>query len=184
MSVDLDRLKQAFDQSVEAALPNVDFFALYTCQVVSQNADGTLDLQPNSASLPSQKNIPFRCGIPGVSITVQSGAQVLLGWENGSPSVPYCGLWLTGATGDLQSLTIAIAGALALNAQGNITIGEGASLAAARATDPVSVQLTLAEINEFVFTAPSGGGPCVVTGVPAVTLDGSITTGSSSVTIK
>jgi hypothetical protein len=103
MSVDLDRFKQAFDDSVAYALPNVDYLGLYACQVVAQNADGSLDLMPARSDWPSQKRIPFRCGIPGVTITVNVGAQVLLGWQNGDPSAPYAALWLPGAAGDLET---------------------------------------------------------------------------------
>ena len=109
MSTDLDRLKAAFDQSVEAALPNVDYFALYTCQVVSQNADGTLDLKPQRTDWPTQKNIPIRCGVPNLKVKVQANSQVLLGWENGDPSVPFAGLWLVGANGDLISFELTAA---------------------------------------------------------------------------
>jgi hypothetical protein len=105
-AVDLDRLKAAFDQAVEYALPQVDYHALYATQVVAQNADGTLDLQPSRSDWPTQKKIPFRCGIPGVSITVNVGAQVLLGWVNGDPSNPYAALWPTGAPGDLQAWVV------------------------------------------------------------------------------
>lgn len=109
MSVDLDRLKAAFDQAVEAALPNVDYHALYTCQVVSQNGDGTLDLKPQRTDWPTQKNIPIRCGVPNLKIKVQANAQVLLGWENGDPSIPFAGLWLVGASGDLISFELTAA---------------------------------------------------------------------------
>jgi hypothetical protein len=180
-SVDLDRLKEAFDDSVAYALPNVDYYALYTCQVTAQNADGTLDLTPNRTDWPTQKKIPFRCGIPGVKITVNAGAQVLLGWENGDPSVPFCGLWLTGTTGDLQTAQISAATEIDLLAP-TVKVGNNATLAAARETDTVAI--TLADISQFIFTAPSGGGPCVVTGPPQIASPTTaINSGSSEVTI-
>jgi hypothetical protein len=183
-AVDQDRLKQVWDDAVSSAIPNIDFFAFYTCQVTSQNSDGTLDLMPKSAALPSQKNIPFRCGIPGVTITVQAGAQVLMGWENGDPSVPFCALWLPGQAGDLQSVVISAAQAITLKAN-SVKIGPGTpTKGAARNSDSIQASLTLAEVNEFIFTAPSGGGPCVVTGPLSVTLDGEITEGSGSVEVS
>lgn len=114
MSVDMDRLKSAFDDAVDAALPDIDYEALYTCLVVSQNPDGTLDLQPISSKLPSQKNIPIRGPFPNVKMTVGPNAQVLMGWENHDPSVPYAALWLPGAPGDLETLAIVVATQLQL----------------------------------------------------------------------
>lgn len=177
MTVDLDRLKQAFDAGVEAALPGVNFQALYTCTVVAQNSDGTLELMPKSGSLPANgyKHIPIRYGVPGVKITVQAGAQVLLGWENGDPSVPYAALWVTGAAGDLQDLTI--------DAAGNITIGQGATLAAARATDPVSVATSMASWISAVTSAWGSNSGIPVT-IPPPTDFGQIQSGSGTVKIK
>ena len=106
MTQNLDRLGAAFDQCVESALPSVDYAAWYNCQVVSQNADGSVDLQPNVSYIPSQKNIQLLFPFPGVKITVQEGAQVLLGWSNGDPAYPVAALWAGGSPGDLQTLSI------------------------------------------------------------------------------
>lgn len=181
----LDRLKKAFDQAVTTVLPLVDYHALYTFQVVSQNADDTLELQPSgkaaTSKLPSMSNIQIRYGVPGVKATVQQNAQVLVGWQDGNPMSPYAALWLTGASGDLITLEFSASESIALNAP-SVSIGNNAALAAARKTDAVQVELTEAALASFVFTAPSGGGPCVVTGA-SVPLDGEITAGSSEVTV-
>ncbi len=173
MTQDLDRLKAAFDAGVEAALPTVDYGALYACQVVSQNGDGTLDLQPSSSKLPSQKNIPFRCGIPGVTITVQAGAQVLLGWANGDPAQPYAALWVPGASGDLQDLNI--------NAAGNVAIGAGASAGVARVGDKVTI--TVADIAALTLIADlTSGAVAATTPIPPGSETTAISTGSQKVT--
>lgn len=175
MSIDLDRAKKAFDDLVESSLPGVDFGALYTCQVVSQNSDGTLDLQPKDPKIPSQSHIPFRAGIPGIEITVQSGAQVLLGWENGDPSVPFCALWLTGVAGDLQTLAILAAG--------TIQVGANATLAAARETDPVEPNELMTAWMNAVVTGLAGNTGAPITIPPAPVQIGTIESGSLKVTI-
>ena len=185
MNISRDRLKKAFDQAVQAVLPTVDYNALYTCQVVRQNADGTLDLQPSGKAakgkISTKSRVPIRYTSPGYKITVQPNAQVLLGWQDGDPSAPFAALRLPGNQGDLITVEIDASQSIALKAP-KVSVGQNATLAAARATDPVEVELTLAALSSFVITAPSGGGPCVVAGA-SVPLEGTIKNGSSEVTI-
>lgn len=150
MTQSLDRLGAAFDTCVEAALPSVDYDALYTCQVISQNADGTLDLQPNSSRVPGQKNIPIRLGFPG-TLSVQAGTSMLLGWENGDPSVPFACLPVAGSPGSAP--------------------------AAARVGDLVTI--TQADIAALTLTLdPSSGIVTAATPIPPGTETSSISTGS------
>lgn len=163
-----DRLKRALGQFVKTVMARVDYLALYQCKVVSQNSDGSLELQPLAPTkLASFSHVPIRYGLPGATITVNAGAQVLLGWFNGDPAMPYAALWAPGPSSgsDLNSLNIA-----------NGTQG------AARNNDSCQVSLTLLELASFTFTAPPGGGPCVVAGATQ-TLTGNITAGSSVVKI-
>lgn len=160
--VDLDRLKGAFDQSVDLALPQLVYYGLWTCQVVSQNEDGTLDLQPAVSFIPSQKNIKIRSDSPNEQITVNPGTEVLLGWENADPSVPYAGLWSSGSPGGLQSKTVTAAQKLAFVAP-QVALGPGTpTLGVARLNDPVasntSMLAWISAITAAVNTL-SGGAP-------------------------
>ncbi len=174
MTQNLDRLGAAFDQCVESALPSVDYAAWYNCQVVSQNADGSVDLQPNVSYIPSQKNIQLLFPFPGVKITVQEGAQVLLGWSNGDPAYPVAALWAGGSPGDLQTLSIAAAQ--------SVSIGANAVLAAARETDPISANAAMVSWMAAVVAAFAAATPpaTVPPGPPVI---GTIESGSAVVTL-
>lgn len=89
-----DRTKASFARIIRGSLPGVDFQALYPAKVVSQNSDGTLELRPDLEKLPGLSNVPYR-GLPGITVKVASGARVLLGFENGSPTQPIVTLWET-----------------------------------------------------------------------------------------
>lgn len=124
--LDLDRLKGAFDEAVLAALPGVDFFALYTCSVVTDNGDGTYDLKPQRSDWDTMKNVPFRGPFPGVQIQVAVDTSLLLGWENGQPSIPFCGLSFLGVT-NLLKLIITVGGQFTVDATGKITLSSSGS---------------------------------------------------------
>ena len=74
----------------------LDHLALYPAVVVQQRADGTLDLVPEDARVPSCQGVPIRLGLPGVTVAVPAGGRVLLGYENGDPSRPVATLWESG----------------------------------------------------------------------------------------
>lgn len=82
------------------APPRIDKLALYPAEVKAASADGkTLDIQPADSRLSGMQKIKLKVGIPGSVATVQPGAIVLLGWENGDPNLPYCmPAWDSGAT--------------------------------------------------------------------------------------
>lgn len=75
----------------------MDHLALYPCRVVQQRADGTLDLEPESSTVPSCQGVPIRHGLPGVTVEVAAGERVLLGYEGGDPSRPFAALWTAGS---------------------------------------------------------------------------------------
>lgn len=85
------------------------FLGQYTAQVVTQNADGTLDLLPDDARLRAQglQSVPIRHGLPGVTVKVPPGERVLLGFDNGDARQPYAALWHEG-----QVLEVQIGGAV------------------------------------------------------------------------
>lgn len=76
--------------------PRLDLLALYPARVVSQGADGRLDLVPEDARIAPCSGVPLRYGAPGLSATVPAGGRVLLGYEHGDPGRPYAALWEPG----------------------------------------------------------------------------------------
>ncbi len=96
---DYDEIRQSYRAIVRGAIPNIDFFAYYRAQVMAQSLDGsTVDVQPDDQRLPACSMIPLRLGLPGVTVTVQPGCFVMLGWDGGDPSKPFATLWDLGGT--------------------------------------------------------------------------------------
>jgi hypothetical protein len=153
------RLKIAFDRLVSARLPLVDYAAAYPGTIVAQNGQ-TFDFDPDSDKLPGIQGIGIYCGAPGISFTIDpsQSPRAVLFFAGSSPAGAALGMWGFPGLVSLQ-------------------IGSNASLAAARVTDKVEIALT--DLLQFVFTAPSGGGPCVVTGGIVGTPATSIVTGST-----
>ncbi len=183
MNFSLDRLKKAFDQAVAAVVTEIDYHALYTFQVVKQNGDGTLELQPVGKSATSKwasmSNVPIRYGIPGAKITVKTNAQVLVGFRDGDPAQRFAALWATGNAGDLATIEIDASDTITLNAP-KVAIGKNAILAAARKTDTVKVTIPAGTVIVSVTPGPPAAG---VPNPTPIDLVGTITAGSSEVTI-
>lgn len=83
-----------------------DFHALYPATVVSQAADGTIDVKIDSTlvarRLAGTTGLRIRNGIPGLKIVVPKGARVRVGFEGGDPAQPYAALWDSGALPGVQ----------------------------------------------------------------------------------
>jgi len=88
-----DRIKQALLGLIEGHTARFDFFAFYPARVAAQNADGTLEVQPDSAAVPPVSQVPIRLGVPGVKVKVAAGCRVLVGFEGGDPRRPVATLW-------------------------------------------------------------------------------------------
>lgn len=63
----------------------IDYLASYTCKVVSQNSDGTLELIPDDVRLSPMSNVPIYYGIPGVVSKVNPGSRCLVAFAGGDP---------------------------------------------------------------------------------------------------
>jgi hypothetical protein len=96
MAASLDRAKAAFDACVRGVFSRLDYFAGYWCRVVGQNADGSLELQPDDARLPPLSGMPIRYGVPGVTAKVPPGARCLLEFAGGDPTKPFVSTWEPG----------------------------------------------------------------------------------------
>lgn len=88
-----DRVKESFASLVGAVMSRVDFLALYPCQVIAQNADGTLELKPENENLPGFSRVPIRHTIPGLRVELAggnfSGCRALVGFDGGDPTKPF-----------------------------------------------------------------------------------------------
>lgn len=104
------RLSRDFAAVGRGSLTPVDFLALYLGTTKSQ-ANQTFDIQPEDGRLPSMSGVPIRHGFPGLTVTVDNGATVLVGWRNGDPREPYCALWGGGET--VQSIMMGAANLVA-----------------------------------------------------------------------
>jgi len=85
--------------------PRMDYLGEFPSKVVSQNGDGTIELQPDDVRLPGYSNVPIRYGVPGLIATVSAGARCLLAFAGADPQKPIVVGW-EGNTGVLVSLTV------------------------------------------------------------------------------
>lgn len=92
-----DREVGAFD----SLLPQPDLLALYVYKVLSQNADGTLELRTTDQRLPDLSRCPVRYGIPGTSGTIPAGCFVVVGFAGGNSQDPYVASWSSGTATNL-----------------------------------------------------------------------------------
>lgn len=88
-------LADALETIIARVMRRVDYHALYPARVLTQHADGSLDLVPDSTRVPSCQRVPMRT-LRGLSVEVAAGARVLLGYEAGDPSAPVALLWEPG----------------------------------------------------------------------------------------
>lgn len=87
---DWDRMKQSLFALIRAALPRVDYYALYYGKVVSWHTDQTVDVQPNDPKLPSISGVLLRTPAGFVwDVNPATETSVLVGWENGDPARPF-----------------------------------------------------------------------------------------------
>lgn len=93
MSAEFDRIKSGFSKFILGLMAPTDYHALYPAKVISQNGDGTLEIQPETSKLGPISKVSIMLGLPGASVTLAAGASVLLGFEAGDPSRPKVMLW-------------------------------------------------------------------------------------------
>jgi hypothetical protein len=134
---------------------SLEHLAEYDATVVSQGADGALDLRLDDPTMPGLSGVPIWLGLPGVRAEVDKGARVKVGFAEGDPAKPYAGLWAT----DASCVRIVIGGGTRAVARVDDETDSG-TLILRTVTDPVA--------GCSVEWLPPGGKVPVVLGVLGV----------------
>jgi hypothetical protein len=173
-----DRLKALLTGFIRAVTRQVDYCARYPCTVAGQNADGTLELVPDSPKFVGLSKVKYRPGIPGATLTVASGTRVLLGFDNADPSKPYAEGW--DQVGTVTELDVN-ATLIKLNSGTNGVARNGDSttngtLAMTQVPDGGGTGI----IITFTYTPPVGS-PLTVGTIHLLTAGGTATAGTSAI---
>lgn len=79
--------------------PSLMHMALCWAKVVTQNADGTVELQPADSRYSGEKNVALAAPFPNTQVKVQQGALVILAWAYGDPAQKFAlPIWGAGST--------------------------------------------------------------------------------------
>lgn len=150
-----DPARRAIDAMILSVVePLVRWTRQYPASVVSQRADGTLDVRVDPPSGLSRTKeigfteVPIR-GLPGVEVKVRPGATVLLGFKDADRSSPYVALF---DPGSLQELKVTAAVKVTVDAP-QIDLGD-------------AFGAVLREGDTVTIPGPSGGaaGPITISG--------------------
>jgi hypothetical protein len=167
MSSDSDRTKKSLSLFIRKVLgcfiiSSVDYLGAFSCKVVAQNSDGSLELVPDDVRLSPYSSVPIRYGIPGVAAIVANGGRALLQFEGGDPTKRYCTIW---ESANVTSLTITTSTVLKLG-------GSGASHPLIYGDDFSSVGGAFDTLVKAIGTAVGGipGGAAAATAVNAALL--------------
>lgn len=98
-----------------------DWFATYSAKVVSQGADGKLELRPDNPDIPGLTGVPIRYGIPGVRAKVLPGARVSVAFDAGDPGEPFATVWESGTLTEL-TITVGAGGIVNLGGPGGLAV--------------------------------------------------------------
>lgn len=83
-----DRFKGSLVTLIRSVMSEVDLHKPYPARVVAQDADGTLQLRPDSDRIPGLTSVPIRYGVPGVRARVPPGARCIVEFEHGDARSP------------------------------------------------------------------------------------------------
>lgn len=78
---------------------------LWAGVVDKQNSDGTIDVVIDGRF--GETGVRIRHGLPGVTVVVAQGQQVLVGYENDDPKRPFAALWTASGTAKIGTLLLA-----------------------------------------------------------------------------
>jgi hypothetical protein len=89
-------MKGLFERAVRRAVSELIYAKRWPCSVVSQDAAGRLELQPDDALMAGTPAIPVLLGLPGARVEVPATARVGLVHEGADPSRPRALGWEQG----------------------------------------------------------------------------------------
>lgn len=146
-------VREIVGQPLDAgASPEYLLLGRYRATVVSQNSDGTLEVQAEDPRIGGMKNVRMRVPIPNCVVQVAPGAVVLLCFEGGNRKAAYCAPeWESGAT--LMTLSIGAAADAVVTKQ-DLTALVGVFTAAT----PSATETGLAAIKVALTAAPWSTG--------------------------
>lgn len=99
MALSVDRLKSSLFALVRAAIPRWVYAAPRIARVVKATTTGdgtTLDVVPDDPAFPSMSGVPLFHGLPGVTLTLVTGTQVLVEFSEADPARPFVRSWAGG----------------------------------------------------------------------------------------
>lgn len=163
-----DRVRQQLTNTVESIVGRrLNLSNWYPARVVSQAADGTVDLLPDDPKMRGSgiSRVPLRHGLPGCTVRVRPGSTVALFFEDCDAKKPAAGLWPNGSS--VLEITVSADALLTLKApaiqvQGNLSVS-GAVSAGSIAASSVSaggVELKTHK-HSGVTTGAGASGPPV-----------------------
>ena len=160
-----DRIIEPLKKIIRALTSRVDYCAFYSAKVISQNADGTVDIQPSATKWAGLQSVPIWSGTPGAVATVQPGALVLFSFVDANPAFPIAFLWQQGSVNTSAYSTISFAGGQSPVVRvadsvgcGTLTVaGTGVTLTYTPPSGPVQGPSTTVSLSGSI----SGGNPNV-----------------------
>jgi hypothetical protein len=150
-----DRIKSVFEAFINQIMRRIDYLAGYRARVVSQAADGTLELQPDDTRLPGMTGVPIRYGVPGAKATITAGTYLWIQFEHGDPQRPVATHWESGSTTEVSLDSTAI------------KLGTAATRGIARQSDTVDQSAAMLTWMNAVSTA-TGAPPLVGTTIGTI----------------
>lgn len=83
-----DRLLAPLAKIVQALTRKTDYQGIYKATLLSQNLDGTVDIQPKDTSRPGLQNVPLAFGSPAETATLSNGSIVFFEFADADPTAP------------------------------------------------------------------------------------------------
>ena len=148
-----DRLGSVLGAFIAKRLAPTAYHAAYAASVLSQNADGTLELRLDSDRVKAPSKVPI-VGLPGVSVKVTPSARCIVTFVDGDPMKARAELF---DPTSLDTITINAATKIIANAP-DVELGAGAA-PVVRVGDTISVGTTGGVV---AMTTPFSGVPTKV----------------------
>ncbi len=91
-------VRSAVDRALDPIRHSTEYTKRYRCKVTRQNANGRVDVLVDDERMKGRgvQNCAIRVGTPGTTITAETGARCLVGWDDGDPALPYVSDWESG----------------------------------------------------------------------------------------